>query len=78
MRRSLKKHAWKIQLQYLNLNKCDNTFNPLTPELNHSTQRCLTRFFTKDFASCTVHFVKICVIKQQIHQSFIQFINYVW
>jgi hypothetical protein len=26
-------------------------FNPLTPELNPSTQRCLTRFFTGDFAS---------------------------
>jgi hypothetical protein len=27
------------------------TFNPLTPELNPSAQRCLTRFFTGDFAS---------------------------
>jgi hypothetical protein len=26
------------------------TFNPLTPELNPSTQRCLTRFYW-DFAS---------------------------
>jgi hypothetical protein len=26
-------------------------FNPLTPELNPSVQRCLTRFFTGDFAS---------------------------
>jgi hypothetical protein len=25
--------------------------HPLTPELNPSTQRCLTRFFTGDFAS---------------------------
>jgi hypothetical protein len=25
--------------------------NPLTPELNPTTQRCLTRFFTGDFAS---------------------------
>jgi hypothetical protein len=25
--------------------------NPLTPELNPSAQRCLTRFFTGDFAS---------------------------
>jgi hypothetical protein len=24
--------------------------NPLTPELNPSAQRCLTRFFTGDFA----------------------------
>jgi hypothetical protein len=24
-------------------------FNPLTPELNPSAQRCLTRFFTGDF-----------------------------
>jgi hypothetical protein len=32
----------------------NNTFiviNPLTPELNPSAQRCLTRFFTGDFAS---------------------------
>jgi hypothetical protein len=27
------------------------TINPLTPELNHSAQRCLTRLFTGDFAS---------------------------
>jgi hypothetical protein len=26
-------------------------FNTLTPELNPSAQRCLTRFFTGDFAS---------------------------
>jgi hypothetical protein len=26
-------------------------FNPLMPELNPSAQRCLTRFFTGDFAS---------------------------
>jgi hypothetical protein len=25
--------------------------NPLTPELNASAQRCLTRFLTGDFAS---------------------------
>jgi hypothetical protein len=25
--------------------------NPLTPELNPSTQRCLTRYFAGDFAS---------------------------
>jgi hypothetical protein len=25
--------------------------NPLTPELNPSTQRCLMRFFTGDFGS---------------------------
>jgi hypothetical protein len=37
--------------------------NPLTPELNPSAQRCLTRFFTGDFASCTAHFVNICVNK---------------
>jgi hypothetical protein len=29
----------------------------LTPELNSSAQRCLTRFFTGDFASWTVRFV---------------------
>jgi hypothetical protein len=52
--------------------------NPLTPELNPFAQRCLTRFFTGDFASGTVNFVNICVKNQQIHQVFIQFINYVW
>jgi hypothetical protein len=31
--------------------------NPLTPELNPFAQRCLTRFFTGDFASSTVYFV---------------------
>jgi hypothetical protein len=52
--------------------------NPLTPELNPSAQRCLTRFFTGDFVSLTVHFVNICVKHQQLHQLFILFINYVW
>jgi hypothetical protein len=28
-----------------------NSINSLTPELNRSAQRCLTRFFTGDFAS---------------------------
>src|SRR5215468_6606656 len=46
-------------------------------ELNPSAQRCLTRFFTGDFAPSTVHFVNICVENQQIHQLLIQFINYV-
>jgi hypothetical protein len=54
------------------------TTNPLTPELNPSAQRCLTRFFTVDFASSTVHFVNICVKNQQMQQLFIQFINFVW
>jgi hypothetical protein len=45
-------------------------FNPLTPELNPSAQRCLKRFFTGDFALCTVHFVKICVKNQQLQQLF--------
>jgi hypothetical protein len=34
---------------------------PLKPELNPPVQRCLTRFFTGNFASLTVHFVNICV-----------------
>jgi hypothetical protein len=50
-------------------------FNPLTPELNPTAQRCLTRFFTGD--SLTVHFINMCVKNQQIHQLYIQFINYV-
>jgi hypothetical protein len=53
------------------------SFNPLTPELNPSAQRCLTRFFTGYFDSWTVHFVNICVKNQQMQQLFIQFINYV-
>jgi hypothetical protein len=52
--------------------------NPWTPELSPSTQRCLTRFLTGDFASWTVNFVNICVKNQQIQQLFIQFINYAW
>jgi hypothetical protein len=34
--------------------------------------------FIGEFASWTVHFINICVKNQQIHQLFIQFINYVW
>jgi hypothetical protein len=52
--------------------------NPLTPELYPSVQRCLTRIFTGAFASLTVHFVNIRMKNQQMHQLFIQFINYVW
>jgi hypothetical protein len=52
--------------------------NPLTPELNPSAQRCLTRFVTEDCVSSIMHFVNICVKNHQIHQLFIQFINYVW
>jgi hypothetical protein len=40
--------------------------NSLTPELNPSAQRCLTRFFTGDFVSLTVHFVNVCVKNQQM------------
>jgi hypothetical protein len=54
----------------------DISLNPLTPELNLSAQRFLTRFSTDDFASLTVHLINICVKNQQIHQLFIQFINY--
>jgi hypothetical protein len=41
-------------------------------------QHCLTRFFTGDFDSWTMHFINTCVKDQQIHQLFIQFISYVW
>jgi hypothetical protein len=34
-----------------NIYKQIMNFNPLTPELNPSAQRCLTKFFTGDFAS---------------------------
>jgi hypothetical protein len=48
-----------------------NKIRYLTPELNPSAQRCLTRFFTGDFVSWTVHLVNICVKNQQIHKLFI-------
>jgi hypothetical protein len=38
---------WRVQ---------GSIINPLTAELNPSAQRCLTKFFTGDFAS-SVHFV---------------------
>jgi hypothetical protein len=47
------------------------SINPLTPELNPSSQRCLTRFFTGDFAAWTLNFVNICVKNQQEQQLFI-------
>jgi hypothetical protein len=53
--------------------------NPLTPKLNPSAQRCLTRFFLPGIfllKSCIS--LNICVKNQQIHQLIIQFINYVW
>jgi hypothetical protein len=76
-------HLKSLQRVLYFCNKLKITFNcvninPLMPELNPSAQRCLTRFFTGDFASRTVHFVNICVKNQQMQQLFIQFINYVW
>jgi hypothetical protein len=40
----------------------------------------MEEIFTWDFASWTVHFVNTYMREkpQQIHQLFIQFINYVW
>jgi hypothetical protein len=66
---------WFFQKQ---LHLDENWINPLAPKLNPSAQGCLTRFFTADFASWTVHFVNICVKNQQMQQLLIQFINYVW
>jgi hypothetical protein len=45
--------------------------NPLTPELNTSAQRCLSRCYTGDFASWTVPFVNRCVKNQRMPQLFI-------
>jgi hypothetical protein len=53
-------------------------FNSLTPELIPSWQCCLSRFFTGDFASWTMHFVNVYVKNQQMQKLFIQFIKYVW
>jgi hypothetical protein len=52
-----------------------SAISPLTPVLNPSAQGCLTRFFTGDFASWTVHFFNIWVKNQQMQQLFIHFIN---
>jgi hypothetical protein len=60
---------WRVQ---------DSIISPLTPELNPSAQRCLTKFFTGDFASSSVHFVSVCVKTQEMQQLLIPFINYVW
>jgi hypothetical protein len=64
--------------QHSVLNPRPFSVKPLKPELNPSAQRCLTRNFLGDFASLTVHFINMCVENQQIHQLFIQFINYIW
>jgi transcription termination factor Rho len=45
-----------FRINFLEINSKENiaqavNFNPLTPELNPSPQRYLTRFFTGDFAS---------------------------
>jgi hypothetical protein len=54
-------------------------FNPLTPELNPSAQRCLTRFFTVNFASLEPCISFIYAWKTNRYTKlFIQFINYVW
>jgi hypothetical protein len=78
-------HWWMIRLLscHRSSNSCcrfhnSGVLNPLTPELNPSAQRCLTRFFTGDFSSWTLYFDNICMKNQQMQQLFIQFINYVW
>jgi hypothetical protein len=51
-------------INHMNTNKCTIVLwylNFLTPELNPSPQRYLTRFFTGNFASWTVHFFNVCV-----------------
>jgi hypothetical protein len=63
------------KLVWLNSGMICIVFNPLTPELNPSVQRCLTRCFTGDFASWTVHFVNMCVKNEQMQQLFIQFVS---
>jgi hypothetical protein len=78
-----RKISWKSEKYISFLRRCEIyefilLFNPLTPELNPSAQRCLKRFFTGDFASWTVNVVNICVKNQQLQHLFMQFINYVW
>jgi hypothetical protein len=41
--------ALSFHTSYDSSNKHDHYFNPLTPELNPSAQRCPPRFFTGDF-----------------------------
>jgi hypothetical protein len=53
----------------------DQTFNV---EIKFLRATLPDRYFTGNFASWTVHFVNIYVKNQQMHQLFIQFINYVW
>jgi hypothetical protein len=47
-------HTRKLASSMYRLSKQNDrkgSVNPLTPKLNSSAQRCLTRFFTVDFAS---------------------------
>jgi hypothetical protein len=74
--------AWQYECKLIHINRTLSRrtnyiyTNPSTPELNPSEQRSLTRIFTGDFASWTVHFVNICVKSQQMQQLFFQFIIY--
>jgi hypothetical protein len=53
--KALKKQNMHIDIEHSehiqHFHKKIYIFNPLTPELNPSAQRCLTRIFTADFAS---------------------------
>jgi hypothetical protein len=56
--------GYNTRQRYLHIKQSHTQFiqiNHVTLELNPSAQRCLTRFFTGDFASWTVYFVNICV-----------------
>jgi hypothetical protein len=60
-----------------------NLFQHLSTAINNARIKSLRatlpdEIYTWDFASWTVHFINICVKNQQMQQSFIHFINYVW
>jgi hypothetical protein len=67
---------WTARFRYLLLTVL--SFNPLTPELNSSAQRCLTRSFYWGFCFLNRAFRQYMREIQQIHELFIQLINYVW
>jgi hypothetical protein len=72
----------------INVNQCSMTYfttlnndspiNPLTPELNPSAQRCLTRFLLENLLLEPCTSLMYAWKNQQMQQLFIQFINYVW
>jgi hypothetical protein len=69
--------TWNQSLQLAILTGHSRILLPFNAGIKSLRTKLPDEIFTGDFSSWTVHFVNICLKTQQIHQLFIQFVNYV-